>query len=932
MPIVLEDLQSSVAAQTQNAVKTYSPKFFSDILTGSGKKTGLLCEARNPINLQNLTTSNENVNTIKRKIINGDTTTHYIPMNVLFPDAWSDMKLLKRPDIADMKKVGTSNNEDVYLTMKIHSIVYEEKESKTGGKIKKITPCYQPMLFIIRDVNNDKHTLISDIKAINYYSKTDNLYTYDFTCNPLVLLNQWSQDMTAQNISTDGQAFMDFFTDFSLYTSCVERAGEWNESIDTILDSYFENAARNGVNRGDVIRLLKYVETYNIPLDLYRNIYNSVQKHFNKDDATEFCKYNLNLLLSDTLHNLDTNKSQLNSIGIPNPAVPLPTNILKWSNEQQKAITSPEPLILVQAGAGTGKSTVINGRMQYMINCGVKPEDITVLSFTNAAADHITELNPDVHSMTIARMIHSIYSTNFPDHELSSEKTLENCLDIYFPTDKLASEFKYKLMAVDKNDSNAFTEMNNFIEKNFDEVMKMLNTIKQTTLNLEIIICYQKIDTLIEPPEVQSKYLIIDEVQDNSIFEFIYTLKYVDKHKESLFIVGDCSQTLYEFRASNPKALNVLEGSGVFSTYQLQVNYRSNQEILDFANKALLNIEANQYANIQLQANSLAKVTEKTFRNKVHLMYNCLNKVTDFRDALGANVAVYCKPYIDECLARKEQVAVLAYRRADIYKIQESLKTLYPNAEIKNLIPERMFDSTIFSTFIKNYWNEVQFIPTKSIEIVVAQAIVNRANYLMYGDKQKNLKTIQRVVGDWRTQNAATIQSWQTQYVNQLMPKDEFFDNIKQNLLDFEISQNAIRQSLLSMRNAETKQQQQAMNANFVLSTVHSAKGLEFDNVIIIHKNDNNMAEDEKRMYYVAFTRAKNTEYILSYDTVKGAQIETDYKLICKQLHEQDLERAKKAGKVHNVIASGKTIEVIDDDFYNDDGTYATVKVDDGNN
>ena len=51
MPIVLEDLQSSVAAQTQNAVKTYSPKFFSDILTGSGKKTGLLCEARNPINL-----------------------------------------------------------------------------------------------------------------------------------------------------------------------------------------------------------------------------------------------------------------------------------------------------------------------------------------------------------------------------------------------------------------------------------------------------------------------------------------------------------------------------------------------------------------------------------------------------------------------------------------------------------------------------------------------------------------------------------------------------------------------------------------------------------------------------------------------------------------------------------------------------------------
>ena len=68
--------------------------------------------------------------------------------------------------------------------------------------------------------------------------------------------------------------------------------------------------------------------------------------------------------------------------------------------------------------------------------------------------------------------------------------------------------------------------------------MKTLDIIGQTSLELEIIICYQKIDTLAEPPEVKSKYLIIDEVQDNSIFEFIYTLKYVDKNKESLFIVG----------------------------------------------------------------------------------------------------------------------------------------------------------------------------------------------------------------------------------------------------------------------------------------------------------------------------------------------------------------------------------------------------------
>ena len=80
--------------------------------------------------------------------------------------------------------------------------------------------------------------------------------------------------------------------------------------------------------------------------------------------------------------------------------------------------------------------------------------------------------------------------------------------------------------------------MNDFIEKNYDEVIAVLDKLGQTTLELEIIICYQKISQFIEPPEVQSKYLIIDEVQDNSIFEFIYALKYVEKHKESLFMVG----------------------------------------------------------------------------------------------------------------------------------------------------------------------------------------------------------------------------------------------------------------------------------------------------------------------------------------------------------------------------------------------------------
>ena len=191
----------------------------------------------------------------------------------------------------------------------------------------------------------------------------------------------------------------------------------------------------------------------------------------------------------------------------------MPFSLKRFSTEQQKAITCTDPLVLVQAGAGTGKSTVILGRIDYMIASGVKPDDITVLSFTNAAADNIKDRNPNVHSMTISRMIHTIYETNFPGQELSSVETLVNCIMIYLPNDPVAQKFRALLRTMIHSEKDGYTDLNNFVENNFNDVIRILNTVKQTCLPLESIICYQCIGNLVEPPEVQSKYLILDEVK-----------------------------------------------------------------------------------------------------------------------------------------------------------------------------------------------------------------------------------------------------------------------------------------------------------------------------------------------------------------------------------------------------------------------------------
>ena len=695
----------------------------------------------------------------------------------------------------------------------------------------------------------------------------------------------------SNNFDINMKTVIDFVAGYQIYDAVVHASEVWQSKMDEYMEVFLKNF-QNKLNTVDETILkhqLKYIMTYNIPLDLYRNIYTSIKKHFTIDIVRNLCKQNLNLLLSDTMNNLQNNKASIKSFTPPQPSVQLPASVTNLSPEQTKAVMSTEPLILVQAGAGTGKSTLILGRIEYLCACGVSPSDITVLSFTNAAADHIKEKNPNVHSMTIARMIHEIYSANFSGHELSSLDTIVNSLDIYYPATmngqtSIATKFQRRCRAMIKNEANNFTEMNNFIEENYNEVMNILDTIHQTALELEIIICYQKIDTLIEPASVASRFLIMDEVHDNSIFEFVYTLKYIDKHKESLFIVGDCSQTLYEFRASNPRALNILEGSKTFATYQLNVNYRSNQDILDFANVALRNIEANQYANIQLQANSLAQVTEQSFLDKVHFNYHQLQKVTQFNDALPSILSNEIKGYIDDCIARKEQVAFLAYTRKDIYKIQNVLNSIYPNLNAVSLVPQKMYNSTVISSFIKKYWSDMKFVPKTNIISTIIQEVMNKLQYLVY-DAASQQQNIMAILQKWKTEQSATINMWLNQVNAGQLTSDAFMELLRENMLQHEIRSNAMKQALLSNKNQQAKQNAAVKNANFLLSTIHSAKGLEFENVVVFYRNENSLEEDKKRMYYVAFTRAMKSEYILAYDTTGSPQIQADYITVLENLH-----------------------------------------------
>ena len=894
MPILLNNLQNAVS----QPVKIYVPKFFDTKLTGrGGTSTGVLSIKNNPISIDPKICTNPSDKDTRRKVgRSGQTTTNKIPMNPLTVDAWNYMDDLNRPNPQDLVMIGTSKSAKLYLKMDVQTITMEETviPDRWGGPSttqKEFRANYICTFFTVVNQTKMVHRRQSSIRSL---TTAHNDYCIVYTTNPVQELQyDVVADLKSAGWKIDSLALQNYLSNYDLYDAVCARSEQWQTNIGDILGEFFANIknhyAHDTMAHMVVEHEVKYIMSYNIPLDLYKTIYAAISANFAPAEAKQICKQNLNLLLSDTLGNLDANKAQIPGF-VPAPSTqPMPASIQRLSKEQTRAVMSNEPLILVQAGAGTGKSTLILGRIDYLVHSGVNPEDITVLSFTNAAADNITAKNPNVHSMTIARMIHEIYTANFANHELSSLDTIVNCLDIYYPPQPgvdrgIVNEFQRRIHAMIKNDANNFTEMNNFIEDNYDAVIDILDTLGQTSLELEIIICYQKIESFIEPSTITSKFLIIDEVQDNSIFEFVYTLKYVDKHKESLFIVGDCSQTLYEFRASNPRALNILEGSNTFATYQLNVNYRSNQEILDFANVALRNIEANQYAQIQLQANSLAQVTEQSFTDKVTFNYHQLNKLTDFHQELPGIFSTEIRSYIDKCLAKNEQVAILAFTRQDVAVIKQILENQYPTSSCVSLVPEKMYATTVISTFIKKYWNDIRFAPYANIMQVIFNEIMAHLTYLVYDDKRA-APHVQDMMMQWFKEQGGAVKSWINQFHNGQLTEKEMLDLIKDNLLKFEISTNAIKQSLLSSKNQQAKKDNAAADANFVISTIHSAKGLEFQNVIVLYRNENQMEEDKKRMYYVAFTRAMSTEYILAYDTMTSPQIQADYVTVLEHLH-----------------------------------------------
>jgi DNA helicase II / ATP-dependent DNA helicase PcrA len=293
-------------------------------------------------------------------------------------------------------------------------------------------------------------------------------------------------------------------------------------------------------------------------------------------------------------------------------------------NEQQlAAVTAPPGPLLVIAGAGSGKTRTLTYRVAYLLDNGIDPRNILLLTFTNKAArqmlDRVANLLPVDASGLWGGTFHSIgnrmlrrhgralgYSSGFTIMDREDQKDLINAVvasagidpkEIRFPKgDVLAEIFSFVV--------NTETPMEELLAAKFPYFLPLLDKIKdvqaryekkkKSTNSMDFDDLLEKtLRMLLEHEEIaafyrrQFKFILVDEYQDTNKIQadFIDTL--AAEHK-NVMVVGDDAQSIYSWRGANFQ--NILEFPKRYpnaQVYKIELNYRSVPEILQVANAAI---------------------------------------------------------------------------------------------------------------------------------------------------------------------------------------------------------------------------------------------------------------------------------------------------------------------------------------------------------
>ena len=531
----------------------------------------------------------------------------------------------------------------------------------------------------------------------------------------------------------------------------------------------------------------------------------------------------------------------------------------QMNEEQLEAVMSNERKILCLAGAGTGKTTCMLERIDRLVHKKVNPLSILVLTFTNAAAfemqdrycrDHSSKLVPTFR--TFHSFCYYVLATNIEVRRLLGYSNIPQIADEFdlkeiYRQAQTKTGIRYSFDSLMKKPAKSKNEEFEYVtlKKMIDKELIGRNLITFDKLCTEICNLFVSDHDAIQQYKQQYEYIFVDEFQDTDATQYDFITSFTSAR---LFVVGDALQAIYGFRGADSSIIKSLAVDPSWYTIKLYRNYRSSSRICTFAN--LNSTYADDSFRVAIESSSNDDtdfpVVEWFFTDRSYL------------SSVSSIVLDSCFEYIHNhpgsaavlCRTNKEVDAVQKY--CDAANIH--YETNKNDTDMLNVLISAG-DNDYLMRWLSSYLDTDKY--AKYIRVRTL-AIDNNVVYDL-SSFLNDFKQIPAIDNRWMLvkfirnicmqQDLSEIQRGQRilnvfGYPNIML--DETHCTTMRNTLDYLIE--------LYQQGIETT------SSTLHIGTIHSVKGLEFDNVCILgvdgasFKLDN---EENKNLYYVAITRAK---------------------------------------------------------------------------
>ena len=596
------------------------------------------------------------------------------------------------------------------------------------------------------------------------------------------------------------------------------------------------------------------------------------------------------------------------------------------NHEQMQAIENVNGPVIVFAGAGSGKTRTLTYRVAYMITYfNISPFNILAITFTNKATNEMKErltrfLDIDTRHLTICTF-HSLcanilrkeitllgYKKDFSivDEEDQLKVICEAIKELKAEKSKAKTYQKKinynKCFMTEPIDADDPMLHKVYIE--YEKIMFEQNLLDFEDLLIKVYELFKKHPDILEKYQNKYKYILVDEFQDTNIIQYKIVKMLAEKNR-NLFVVGDDDQSIYSFRGTNYENISLFkEDFPEYRLYTLCKNYRSTSQIIEVANRLIAHNKnrekkemttdiAGETDDVTVFTASSEKEEVDFVINKIETLKGVNDKYSDFAVLYRSSVLLRNLEigFIRNNIPYKVFGGISYLKRKEIKDIIAYLKLMINDDDINSFkrvvnVPSRGLGDVTIQTILKvrhDYKCSVLEAIKMSSSILPKRRfdILNDFYNLINGYSQRlekeNLvdlfdKFINEIGYDEYLKETYDEKDANERIANLNEFKSILFTieanntgELKKDLIRAAFDEAVLSDSFL--------QNQEESWEGVTLSTIHSVKGLEFKYVFIIglennifpNKNrllGNSDLEEERRICYVAITRAKNKVYM----------------------------------------------------------------------